>query len=123
MNDCIFCKIINKEIPSKILYEDETVLAFMDINPICDGHTLIIPKKHYEDIYAVDNDTLMHMYEVARNLNKLIESKLNTKGSTFSINYGNMQEVKHLHLHIMPNFNEKPTMSYEKVYELLTKKD
>lgn len=123
MNDCIFCKIINKEIPSKILYEDETVLAFMDINPICDGHTLIIPKKHYEDIYAVDNDTLMHMYEVARNLNKLIESKLNTKGSTFSINYGNMQEVKHLHLHIMPNFKEKPTMSYEKVYELLTKKD
>ena len=47
--DCIFCKIINKEIPSKVLYEDDLVLVIMDVNPVSDGHVLILPKKHYED--------------------------------------------------------------------------
>lgn len=121
MNDCIFCKIIKKEIPGKIIYEDDKVLAFMDINPICDGHVLVIPKKHYEDIYAIDNDTFLHMFEIAKKLAKKIMCVLNKEGATFSINYGNMQEVKHLHLHIMPNFKEKPSLTYEEVYDMLTK--
>lgn len=123
MSNCIFCKIINRELPGKLLYEDDSVISFMDINPICDGHVLIIPKKHYEDIYAVDKETLSHMFEVAKMLNEKIMKTLNKDGATFSINYGIMQEVKHLHLHIMPNFKEKATMSYEKVYNLLTKED
>lgn len=118
--DCIFCKIINGDLPSEIVYQDDKVLAFMDINPICDGHVLIIPKKHFEDIYAVDNDTLMHMYDVARMLDKKIMEKLNEPGSTFSINYGIQQEVKHLHLHIMPNFKKKATMTHEEVFKMIS---
>ncbi len=118
--DCIFCKIVKGEIPSEILYQDDIVLAFMDINPLCDGHVLIIPKKHYEDIYEVDNDTLAHMYDVARMLNKKIMAKLNEPGSTFSINYGDKQEVKHLHLHILPNFKKAATMTHEETYKLLS---
>ena len=117
--DCIFCKIAHKEIPSEVLYEDDSVMAIMDINPLCDGHVLIIPKKHYENLYEVDNDTLTHMFEVAKNLNKKIMSKLNETGATFSINYGTKQEVKHLHLHILPDFKKKPTRSIEEVYNLL----
>lgn len=121
MNDCIFCKIIKKEIPSKVIYEDDKVLAFMDNMPICDGHVLVIPKKHFEDIYAIDSDTFLHMFEIAKKLAEKIMRILNKEGATFSINYGNMQEVKHLHLHIMPNFKEKATLTYEEVYDMLTK--
>ena len=56
--DCLFCKIAKKEIPSKILYEDETLIAFLDIHPRVNGHTLIIPKKHFENLYDMDEETL-----------------------------------------------------------------
>ena len=64
----IFCKIINGEIPSYKLYEDEQVLVFLDINPNALGHTLIIPKKHYLDIYDINNETLIHIMEIARKI-------------------------------------------------------
>lgn len=118
--DCIFCKIIKGEIPSEIVYQDDLVVAFMDINPLCDGHILIIPKKHYEDIYEVDDETLSHMFNIAKKINKKVMEKLNEPGSTFSINYGDKQEVKHLHLHILPNFKKKPSMTHEEVYKLLS---
>ena len=59
--DCIFCKIVNEEIPSYTLYEDEIVKVFLDVNPDVNGHTLIVPKKHYQDLFDIDNDTLMHI--------------------------------------------------------------
>ena len=61
MKDCLFCKIINSEIPSEIIYEDELVLAFLDINPTTNGDTLIIPKKHFQDILEIPDDILIHM--------------------------------------------------------------
>ena len=60
--DCIFCKIANKEINSNFVYEDDILMAIMDINPICDGHILIIPKKHYETVFDVPENILSHMY-------------------------------------------------------------
>lgn len=117
--DCIFCKIIKGEIPSETIYEDDVVKCFMDINPACDGHVLIIPKKHYEDIYEVDNETLMHMYEIARKLGKNIMHKLNKDGLTFSINYGSTQEVKHLHLHILPNLKKGTSMTHTEAYNII----
>ena len=72
----IFCKIINREIPSYKLYEDEYVLAFLDINPQTNGHTLIIPKKHYLDIDDITNETLEHIEETARYIKKLLTLKL-----------------------------------------------
>lgn len=119
--DCIFCKIINKELPSKIVYDDDKVLAFMDINPACDGHVLVIPKKHIHDVYEIDDETLTYMFKVARSLNEKIMEKLGKDGATFSFNYGSMQEVPHIHLHIMPNFKEKATKTVEEVYDILMK--
>ena len=69
----IFCKILNGEIPSNKLYEDDFVMVIMDVNPRSNGHCLVIAKKHYDDIYDVDNDTLVHMWDVARDINKMIE--------------------------------------------------
>lgn len=103
----IFCKIINGEIPAYKLYEDEYVLAFLDINPQTNGHTLIIPKKHYLNIDDITNETLEHIEETARYIKKLLTNKLNCDGITFVQNNGDCQEVKHYHLHVIPHYNEK----------------
>ena len=120
MKDCIFCKIANKEIESLTLYEDDILMVIMDANPDCDGHTLVIPKKHFTDITEVDDETLIHMFDIARKYGNIIMNKLNKKAVTYLINYGDSQVVKHLHLHILPNFKrEKPKMSRQEVYDIL----
>lgn len=119
--DCIFCKIINKEIDSKVVYEDEIVTAFMDISPVCDGHILVIPKKHYVTVFDLPEDVLAHMYKVA---NKIGEKAMKVTGETglsLSFNYGDKQVVKHVHLHILPNYEKKASKSIEEVYKLLMK--
>lgn len=105
--DCIFCKIIDGSIPSYTVFEDEIVKVFLDINPLSNGHCLIIPKKHYLGINEIDNETLMHIMDVARYIKKLLESKLNIDGLTLIQNNGDVQEVKHFHLHLKPYYNEK----------------
>ena len=62
--DCLFCKIIKKEIPSEIIYEDEDILAFLDINPTTNGDTLIIPKTHYQDVFQVPDDVLVKINNI-----------------------------------------------------------
>ena len=117
--DCLFCKIINKEIPSYKIYEDDVVYAFLDINPDSVGHTLIIPKKHYLDLDDIDIDTLKHIMEIAKLLKKRIEKKLNCDGLTLIQNSGDVQEVKHFHLHLKPFYKNKKDKTLEEVYELL----
>ena len=104
--DCIFCKIINKEIPSKVVYEDDKVLSIMDINPHAKGHVLILPKKHYTD-YKEAKDIISYMFEVAEKIGDNIMENLDQKGYCLAINYGDAQEVKHLHLHLIPSNNDK----------------
>ena len=120
--DCIFCNIVNGEIPSKVLFEDELVLAIMDANPNVDGHTLIIPKKHYTDYQELDSEILTHIFDVAKKLGPSIMEKLNAKALTLLINYGNSQVVKHFHLHLLPNYasNESTaTKSNDEIYDIL----
>ena len=120
--DCIFCKILNCEIPSKKIYEDDKVIAILDVNPVVDGHTLIIPKKHVEDYTKLDKDLLIHIYDVANKLTKDIMNKLNSKGMTFTVNYGDSQLVKHFHLHLLPDYQIKDKeMEIDEVFEILTK--
>lgn len=104
--NCIFCEIANKKIPSKVIYEDDVVISYLDINPDSNGHTLIIPKKHYTDLGDIDDATLSHIMSVARNLKKLLEDKLKIDGLTLIQNNGDVQEVKHYHLHLKPYYNE-----------------
>ena len=119
-DNCIFCKIINGNIPSKILYEDDDIMVLLDAYPDTDGHALVIPKKHYEDIYEIDNEILNKMTAKAKKYGKIIIKKLNKKGVTFLINYGDSQAIKHIHLHILPDYNKK-THKYtnDEVYKLI----
>ena len=118
----IFCKIINNEIPSYKIYEDEKVLAFLDINPSVDGHTLIIPKQHYKDLYDLDNETFIHIINIAKKIGPLLEEKLHADGITLTQNNGLYQEVKHFHLHVKPQYKEKKELkSLEEIYKIITK--
>lgn len=107
LNNCIFCKIVNNELPSYKLYEDEDILAFMDIQPINPGHLLIIPKKHAELISDVDDSVAAKMSVVAKKLNTALrKSGLKTEGVNFFLADGEAagQEVFHVHLHVFPRF-------------------
>lgn len=115
----IFCKIINNEIPSYTLYEDEVVKVFLDVNPNHPGHTLIVPKKHYQDFFDIDNETLYHILEVAKKTAKQLKEKLNYDGISFAENNGLGQEVKHFHLHLIPRYNNEEKLSVEEVYNKL----
>lgn len=117
--NCLFCNIAQNEKERMTIYEDERLVLIMDKFPICDGHALVIPKKHFEDIYEVDEKTLSHMFEVAKKYAKALMDVTNEKGCTFSINYGDKQEIKHLHLHIMPNYKVKPSKKVDEVYNLI----
>ena len=120
MENCIFCKILNGEIPSKRLYEDDKVIVIMDVNPKVDGHSLVIPKEHVTDFKEASNELISHMFDVARNMTDKLMTKLDAKAITLGINYGNSQVVKHLHLHLLPNFELKEaSMSVDEVYDIL----
>ncbi len=105
--NCIFCKIINKEIPSKIVYEDELVLAILDLSQATYGHTLVMPKKHYENIYEIDDKTLAHLINVIKMLAIKIKNKLNASGINILNNNETAagQSVMHLHFHIIPRYD------------------
>lgn len=105
---CIFCKIVNKEIPSYTLYEDETVLAFLDISQVTKGHTLVIPKKHVDNYLECDDETLAHLNKVAKELGNTLMKKLNCEGMNILSNVNEVagQSVKHFHLHLIPRYSE-----------------
>ncbi len=121
MNECIFCKIINGEIPSKKVYEDDKVLAIMDVNPKVDGHTLVMPKKHVTDFTELSNDDVLDIFNVAKKLGPSIMNKLRARALTCGINYGESQAVKHVHLHLLPDYNikERSDRDLEDIYETI----
>lgn len=120
--DCLFCKINDGDIPSYTTYEDEFVRCFLDINPISNGHTLIIPKKHYKDINDIDNEYLFKVHETTKKIVDLINDKLNPSGIRIVQNNGDLQEIKHYHVHIIPKYKEEQEIKDVKdTFERLTK--
>ena len=119
--NCIFCKIINGEIPSYTLYEDDYVKCFLDVNPVSNAHTLIIPKKHFTDVNDIEDEYLLKVFEASRKIISLIQEKTDADGFVLTQNNGSVEEVKHYHLHVIPNYKNKNKKSVEEVYELLTK--
>ncbi len=116
----IFCKIINGDVPSKKIYEDSLVLVIMDVNPRSNGHVLVIPKKHYQDLLDIDNETLSHILQVARDISKLLIERLDCQGITLEQNNGVCQEVKHFHLHIIPRYHRIEKLEIDEVFDKLT---
>ena len=105
-DDCIFCSIVAGEIPSRTVYEDDDVLAFLDANPLAPGHTLVIPKEHHERLHDVPDRPASHVYRIVHKLSGAVESGVDADGTTIGINNGEAagQEVPHVHGHVIPRF-------------------
>lgn len=108
MSDCLFCKIINGDIPSTKVYEDEHVYAFMDIMPLTKGHTLLIPKQHCQDLFEMPEDVAANLYKAAPKVANAIKKAFNPAGMNTVNNNGAFagQTVFHYHLHLIPRYDE-----------------
>lgn len=108
MSDCIFCKIIDGEIPSAKVYEDDHVYAFLDISQVTEGHTLVIPKKHYQDIFELDEDTAANLFRAVPKIANAINKAYQPRGMNLLNNNGSFadQSVFHIHLHLIPRYDE-----------------
>ena len=106
MDECIFCKIISKEIPSSIAYEDEHVLAFMDIRPVTKGHLLVVPKRHAQLITQLDDETGAKLFPVVMKMDRALRQLPGVKDISVHIADGPaaQQEVPHVHIHLIPRY-------------------
>ena len=104
--DCIFCKIIENKIPCTKIYENEKVLAFLDIAPVNFGHTLVMPKKHFETLMDVENDILCETTKVTKKISMAVMKAMKAQGINIGMNNYKAagQLVPHFHVHIMPRF-------------------
>ena len=104
MSDCLFCKIVNKEIPANIVYENEHVLAFLDISPVNKGHTLVIPKKHSKNILDIEEQDYVELQKAVRILADKVKSATGACGVNVMQNNEPCagQVVFHSHIHIIP---------------------
>jgi len=108
--DCIFCKIADREIPSRIIFENDFTLAFLDISPISKGHTIIIPKNHYSNLEVIPDYELSEVYKVVKNLAIRIHKNLKIDG--YNVLQNNFvaagQVIKHFHVHVIPrNYDDE----------------
>ena len=106
--NCIFCKIAKGEIPSKTLYEDDSFRVIMDISPASKGHSLILPKKHYANIYELDNETAGEAFVLAKRMAGAMTEALGCDGFNILQNNGETagQTVFHFHMHLIPRYQE-----------------
>ena len=102
MADCIFCKIIKKEIPAAVVFENNNVLAFLDINPVNKGHVLVIPKTHHETYFETPDELLSEMAPIIKKLGKAVKKATNCDFVAIVV-YG--LDVPHTHIHVVPRFH------------------
>ena len=107
MENCLFCKIARKEIPSSIVYEDDDVLAFLDIKPVHPGHTLVIPKIHSHDFSEMDPVDAQAVYSIAQKVtNALLHLGAEGANVTTNIKPAGGQVIFHTHVHVIPRYKD-----------------
>ena len=105
-DDCIFCKLANGDIPTNTLYEDDCVRVIFDAEPAAEGHVLILPKEHFDNIYELDDDTAGHVFKVAKKIATAMNKTLDMDGLNVVQNNGEAagQTVFHFHMHLIPRY-------------------
>lgn len=117
MEDCIFCRIVRGEIPSAKVFETDTVMAFLDINPVSKGHTLVIPKTHYGTFPEMPVDVLAALGEALQKIGKAVKSELNSAGFNLLLNNDRAagQLIDHSHFHLIPRNLQDGVMDWPPV--------
>jgi histidine triad (HIT) family protein len=137
MQDCLFCKIAEKKIPAKVIYEDDHTLAFLDIMPRTTGHTLVIPKMHAPNLLELPDAEVAPLFAAVKHVAAMLAKALKPDGITMGANQGRAsgQEVDHLHVHLMPRWhgdggssiqsvvNAKPKESVDAIAEKILRVD
>ena len=105
-DSCIFCKIVVKQAPASIIYEDSLVIAFLDIRPLSRGHTLVTPKAHYDDIFDIPEDLLKQVHAKSQRISPAIKKATKANGISIIQQNGKAagQDIFHLHVHVVPRF-------------------
>lgn len=104
MAETIFSKILRKEIPAEIIYEDDQTLAFLDVNPSAEGHTLVIPKKEVSTILELNKEELGALFLTVSRIAGILENTFKTDSLSIGINHKEEKGVPHLHIHLIPRF-------------------
>jgi histidine triad (HIT) family protein len=115
VEECIFCKIVEGKIPCHKIYEDKQALVFLDINPITEGHSLVVSKKHYNHFLEADDKELVGLMKVTKKVSEALKKALNAQGINIGINVGRAagQLVDHLHVHVIPRHGNDGLKSWE----------
>lgn len=100
--NCLFCRIVSGEVPAVVVYEDENTLAFLDHRPLFPGHTLLVPRKHFETLGDLPATQVAPLFKSAQLLSRALESAMEAEGSFVAMNNRVSQSVPHLHVHIVP---------------------
>ena len=110
---CIFCDIIEGKIPSSKIYEDEQVIAFLDLSQVTKGHTLVVPKTHYDNFLTCDPNVLAHLMKTAQMLGSHIMEKTHANGMNIlsNVNEAAGQSVMHFHVHLIPRYDENDALT------------
>lgn len=106
--DCLFCKIVTRQIPGKILYEDDLTMAFLDIMPRSPGHTMVVSKQHAPTLLELSDGDRAALFSTVKKIDALLVEKVNPDGMTIGINQGKAsgQEIGHLHVHLIPRWHD-----------------
>jgi histidine triad (HIT) family protein len=119
VDSCIFCKIAQKQVPSSLVYEDAETVAFLDIRPLNEGHTLVIPKEHYKNIFDIPRELICYIHEVTKKVAQAVEKATHADGISIIQQNGEAagQEIFHLHVHVIPQFEGKKLPRISEVSE------
>ncbi len=117
---CIFCKIVQKQAPSSIIHEDEAVMVFLDIRPLNIGHTLVIPKAHYVDIFDIPQGLFSRVHRVSKQIALAVKKATNADGISVIQQNGKAagQDIFHLHVHVVPRFEGQKLQSFSELKEI-----
>jgi len=99
---CVFCEIVAGERPAHVVLDEDEVFAFLDVRPLFPGHTLLVPKKHYETLLDLPQDLIPPLFDAAQRLAGVMETELGAAGSFVAVNNRVSQSVPHMHVHIVP---------------------
>jgi histidine triad (HIT) family protein len=104
MSECVFCQIIQKQLPANVVYEDEQVVAFLSNHPVNEGHTLVVPKKHCTNIYEISEEETAYLFKIVKRVALAVRDSVAAEGIRIVQNNGEAagQVIFHLHVHVIP---------------------
>jgi len=117
---CVFCRIANADSPVSSIYEDDCVMTFLDNRPASEGHTLVIPKKHFETIYDIPDEEIAHLFEIVKKVAVAVKETVNPEGLTIIQRNGKAagQHIMHLHVHVIPRHKGQRLLRMEEIPEV-----